>query len=136
MSLYLCLCYPLAALVISAHSKIWGDLMAYNEKLAECIRRQLSNRTDVVERKMFGGLAFMVRGHMCCGVVGDELMARVGPAGYEAALKEEHVRKMDFTGKPLRGMVYVASPGIASAKQLGRWIERGLQFVLTLPEKK
>jgi TfoX/Sxy family transcriptional regulator of competence genes len=110
--------------------------MAYNEKLAERIRRQLSNRADVVERKMFGGLAFMVRGHMCCGVVGDELMARVGPAAYEDALRVKHAREMNFTGKPLRGMVYVAAPGIASAKQLGVWIERGLQFTLTLPEKK
>ena len=94
--------------------------MAYNEKLAERIRRQLSDRTDVVERKMFGGLAFMVRGHMCCGVVGDELMVRVGPAAYEAALEEKHAREMDFTGKSLRGMVYVAAPGLASAKQLSR----------------
>lgn len=110
--------------------------MAYSEKLADRIRQQLSNRTDVVERKMFGGLAFMVKGHMCCGVVGDELMVRVGAEGYEAALKEKHAREMDFTGKPLRGMVYVGAPGIATAKQLGKWVERGLQFVLTLPEKK
>ena len=110
--------------------------MAYNEKLAERIRRQLSDRTDVVERKMFGGLAFMVRGHMCCGVVGDELMVRVGPEAYEATLKEKHAREMDFTGRPLRGMVYVAAPGITSAKQLGKWVERGLRFVLNLPEKE
>jgi TfoX/Sxy family transcriptional regulator of competence genes len=110
--------------------------MAYNEKLAERIRRQLSDRTDVVERKMFGGLAFMVRGHMCCGVVGDELMVRVGPEAYEVTLKEKHAREMDITGKPLRGMVYVAAPGIASAKQLGRWVKLGLQFTITLPEKK
>lgn len=110
--------------------------MAYNEKLAERIRRRLSDRTDVVERKMFGGLAFMVRGHMCCGVVGDELMVRVGPTGYQAALKENHAREMDFTGKPSRGMVYVAAPGLASTKQLGKWVERGLQFALTLPEKE
>ncbi len=110
--------------------------MAYNDKLAERIRRRLSSRADVVERKMFGGLAFMAPGHMCCGVVGDELMVRVGPEAYEAALKEQHAREMDFTGKPLRGMVYVAAPGIASAKQLAKWVERGLQFTLTLPEKK
>src|SRR5262249_17880170 len=110
--------------------------MAYNEKLAERIRRQFSTRTDVVERKMFGGLAFMVRGHMCCGVVGDELMVRVGLEGYKSALKEKHVREMDFTGRPLRGMVYVAAPGLASAKQLGKWVERGLQFALNLAEKK
>lgn len=110
--------------------------MAYNENLAERIRQQLSNRTDIVERKMFGGLAFMGRGHMCCGVVGDELMLRVGTEAYGAALKEKHAREMDFTGKPLRGMVYVGAPGIATAKQLGKWVERGLHFVLTLPEKK
>ncbi len=110
--------------------------MAYDEKLAERIRQQLSARTDVVERKMFGGLAFMVRGHMCCGVVGEELVVRVGPANYEAALKEKHAREMDFTGKPLRGMVYVAAPGLTRAKQLGKWVGRGLQFILTLPEKK
>lgn len=78
----------------------------------------------------------MVRGHMCCGVVGDELMVRVGAEAYEAALEKNHVREMDFTGKPLRGMVYVAAPGLASAKQLGKWVERGLQFVHTLPEKR
>jgi TfoX/Sxy family transcriptional regulator of competence genes len=110
--------------------------MAYSNKLAERIRRRLSDRTDVVERKMFGGLAFMVRGHMCCGVVGDELMVRVGPEAYVAALREQHAREMDFTGKPLRGMVYVAAPGLSSAKQLGKWVERGLQFALNLPEKK
>jgi TfoX/Sxy family transcriptional regulator of competence genes len=124
------------ALVISTRFNIWRDVMAYNEKLAKRIRLQLSDRTDVVERKMFGGLAFMVRGHMCCGVVGDELMVRVGVEYYEAALKEKHAREMDFTGKPLRGMVYVAAPGLASAKQLGKWVERGLQFTLNLPEKK
>ncbi|MFN0087161.1 MAG: TfoX/Sxy family protein [Blastocatellia bacterium] len=110
--------------------------MAYSEKLAGRVRRQLSDRADVAERRMFGGLAFMVRGHMCCGVVGEELMVRVGPEAYEAALRQAHAREMDFTGKPLRGMVYVAAPGLASARQLGKWIERGLQFVLTLPEKK
>jgi hypothetical protein len=73
---------------------------------------------------------------MCCGVVGDELMVRIGPEAYKAALKEKHAREMDFTGKPLRGMVYVAAPGLAYTKQLGKWVERGLRFILTLPEKK
>jgi TfoX-like protein len=73
---------------------------------------------------------------MCCGVVGDELMIRVGPEAYEAALKEKHAREMDFTSKPLRGMVYVAASGLTSAKQLGKWVERGLNFAINLPEKK
>ena len=113
--------------------------MAYNEKLAERLRQQFTARPEsaaVTERKMFGGLAFLVRGHMCCGIVGDELMVRVGLDGHEAALQEKHARPMDFTGKPMRGMVYVAKPGIATAKQLGKWVERGLQFVQTLPAKK
>jgi TfoX/Sxy family transcriptional regulator of competence genes len=110
--------------------------MAFDEKLAERIRQRLADRKDVVERKMFGGIAFMVRGHMCCGVVGEELMVRVGPVGYEGALKEKYTREMDFTGKSMRGMVYVAAPGVASAKHLSYWVDRGLQFVLTLPEKE
>src|SRR5262245_51012954 len=109
--------------------------MAYDEKLAERIRQNFSGRRDVIERKMFGGLAFMVRGHMCCGIVGDELMVRIGPENFEAALSEKHVREMDFTGRPLRGMIYVAAPGLASNKQLAKWIDRGLQFVTSLPKK-
>jgi len=126
----------IASTIPTRHRSDRRDLMAYNEKLAERIRKQFSDRSDVVERKMFGGLAFMVRGHMCCGVVGDDLMVRVGLAGYKSALKEKYTREMDFTGKPMRGMVYVAAPGLTSTKQLGKWVERGLQFALTLPEKK
>jgi TfoX/Sxy family transcriptional regulator of competence genes len=110
--------------------------MAYNENLAERVRQQFSDRGDVAERKMFGGLAFLVRGHLCCGIVGDELMVRIGPEAYEATLRHKHVRPMDFTGKPMRGMLYVTAPGFATAKQLSKWVGAGLRFVLTLPEKK
>lgn len=89
----------------------------------------------MVEKKMFGGLSFMVKGNMCCGVVGDELMARVGPDGYEAALKRPHARPMDFTGKPLKGFVYVAPEGFADRADLEGWIGLALNFVETLPAK-
>ncbi len=109
--------------------------MAYDERLAGRIRDVLANRGDVVEKKMFGGLAFMVKGNMCCGVVGDELMARVGPDGYQAALKRPHARPMDFTGKPLKGFVYVAPEGSAAPDALESWIGLALEFVETLPAK-
>lgn len=84
---------------------------------------------------MFGGLAFLVRGHMCCGVVADRLMLRVGPDAYEKVLKMPQVREMDFTGRPMRGMVYVEPPGLSPDAKLREWIGRGVDFVLSLPAK-
>lgn len=109
--------------------------MAFDERLAQRVRGFLAERADAVERKMFGGLAFMVNGHMCCGVVAEDLMVRTGPDAYERALGEKHAREMDFTGRPLRGMVYVAPAGTASDRQLAGWLERGLAFVNSLPPK-
>jgi hypothetical protein len=85
---------------------------------------------------MFGGLCFMVSDHMCCGVINDTLMARVGPKQYEECLKLKHVKEMDFTGKPLKGMVYVQAQGVADDRELERWVDRCLEFVRSLPEKK
>ncbi|MEZ5312786.1 MAG: TfoX/Sxy family protein [Thermoanaerobaculia bacterium] len=109
--------------------------MAVDEVLASRVRRILSRRLDVEERRMFGGLAFLVRGHMCCGVVADRLMLRVGPDAYEKLLKMPHVREMDFTGRPMRGMVYVEPPGLSPDAKLREWIGRGVDFVLSLPAK-
>ena len=109
--------------------------MAFDEGVAERLREVFANRKDVVEKKMFGGLAFMVSGHMCCGVVNDTLMARVGPDLYDAALKKPHARKMDFTGKPLKGFVYVAPQGFESDEDLLDWVELCVKFVTTLPPK-
>ncbi len=101
--------------------------MAYDEVLAERIRTALRGRDDVVEKKMFGGLTFMVAGRMACGVVHDDLMVRVGREGHDDAIAEPHVRPMDFTGKPMRGMAYVAPAGVATDDDLRRWVDRGVR---------
>ncbi len=109
--------------------------MAYDEGLAQRIREALEDRTDVSEKKMFGGLAFLLSGNMCIGVVKGELMVRVGPHGYEEALRQPHARKMDFTGRPMKGFVYVACNGFESDADLRRWISQGVRFAGSLPRK-
>jgi TfoX/Sxy family transcriptional regulator of competence genes len=109
--------------------------MAYDEGLAQRIRELLEERRDVLERRMFGGLAFFVRGNMCVGVVKDELMVRVGPEAYEEALDRPHARAMDFTGRPMKGLVFVAEPGFESDRALRAWVERGVAFAASLPAK-
>lgn len=109
--------------------------MAYDEGLAERIRGVLDERSDVTEKKMFGGVAFMLGGNMCVGVVGDELMVRVGPDAYDACLEQPHAREMDFTGKPMRGMLYVGEAGIEEDAGLDAWVGRGVAFSGALPPK-
>ena len=109
--------------------------MAYSRELAERTRAALTPSRRIEERRMFGGLAFMVNGHMCCGIVGEELMVRVGPDLYEPSLAQPHAREMDFTGKPLKGMVYVGRQGLVTESQLGAWVQRGLAYVSTLPAR-
>ena len=109
--------------------------MAYDERLADRIRAVLGKRTDVSERKMFGGLAFLVGGHMCVGIVGKDLMVRVGKEAFEEAVRAPHARRMDFTGTPSKGMVYVAPAGLKTAPALRSWVEKGITLVATLPER-
>lgn len=109
--------------------------MAYSEDLAERIRPLLADRGDLTERKMFGGLAFMLNGNMTCGVTGDELMARVGAEHTEAALAEAHTRPMDFTGKPMKNIVYVEPAGIETDDQLAGWVDACAGYALSLPAK-
>jgi TfoX/Sxy family transcriptional regulator of competence genes len=109
--------------------------MAFDQTLAERVRNAFPPDVPVEEKRMFGGLALLVRGHMCCGVLDDRLMIRIAPDHYEAALREPHVKVMDFTGRPMRGFVYVAPPGIASDADLRRWVSRGLDYVSMLPPK-
>ncbi len=110
--------------------------MAYDEELATRIRNRLDDPLGVSERKMFGGVAFMVYGNMCVGIVGRDLMVRLGQAEYEKALTEPFVRPMDFTGKPLKGFIYVDADGIETDKQLDVWLNRARAFVSTLPPKE
>jgi TfoX/Sxy family transcriptional regulator of competence genes len=109
--------------------------MGYDEGLAERLRDALAERSDVSEKKMFGGLCFLLGGNMCAGIVGDELMVRVGKDAYEEALAEPHAREMDFTGKPLRGMIYVACAGFEDDSDLAAWVQRGIDFAGSLPPK-
>jgi TfoX/Sxy family transcriptional regulator of competence genes len=109
--------------------------MAYDEGVAERLREALGDEQGIVEKKMFGGIAFMDRGNMVCGVVGEELMVRVGPEGYEDALARAHARPMDFTGRALKGMVYVGTEGFECDEDLDAWVARGTGFTKTLPAK-
>jgi hypothetical protein len=99
--------------------------MAYDERLANRIRRVLAERSDFTERKMFGGLAFFCQGRMCCGIVGNDLMVRVPIDEFDAALRSRYARPMDFTGKPLKGFVYVSPRGVPTAAALRAWMARG-----------
>ena len=109
--------------------------MAYDEGLAERIRGLLDERSDVSEKRMFGGIAFMVRGHMAVGVVKDDLMIRVGPEAYDALVREPHARRMDFTGRPMKGFVYVASTGLETDAALQIWVGHGVRYAASLPAK-
>ena len=95
----------------------------------------MQDRPGITEKKMFGGLCLLARGHMFVGIVGEALMARVGPAAYEKALRRPHARVMDFTGRPMKGYVFVDPPGYEEDRDLKRWVEESLKFVKTLPEK-
>lgn len=110
--------------------------MSHDENLARRIRALLSDRDDVAEKKMFGGLCFMVAGAMCCGLTKSDFMVRVGPDQYDDALTQPHARPMDFTGRPLKGMVYVAPEGLRRDAALAKWVQRGVRFVTSLPAKK
>jgi TfoX/Sxy family transcriptional regulator of competence genes len=108
--------------------------MAYDEKLADRVRELLPPGDVVSERKMFGGLAFMLGGHMFCGVVKDTLMARLGPDAAESALDEPHVRPMDFTGRPMKGMVFIEPAGL-NGPDLERWVSAAAEHARALPPK-
>ena len=109
--------------------------MAYDEGLAERIRGVLEGQSGLSEKRMFGGVAFLVRGHMSVGIVGDKLMVRVGPEGHDRMIREPHAHAMDFTGKPMNGFVYVEPSGYESDVDLRRWVDRGVTYALSLPDK-
>ena len=114
--------------------------MPFDEQTAHRLRSVLAEELSdcdvkIEDKRMFGGFAIMVNGHMCCGVVGQDLVIRVAANEYEEALSQPHARPMDFTGRPMRGFVYVDPGGIRNNTRLKAWIRRSLHFVLSLPSK-
>jgi TfoX/Sxy family transcriptional regulator of competence genes len=109
--------------------------MAYSKALAERIRQQLARRRNIEEKRMFGGVGYLLDGNMCVGVWKESLVVRVGPNEYQAALREPFVSEFDITGRPMTGWVLIGREGVADDDQLYDWIERSLRFARTLPSK-
>jgi TfoX/Sxy family transcriptional regulator of competence genes len=114
----------------------YGQAMAFDEGLVERIRDMVSDEPGLSERTMFGGLCFLANGNMCFGIVDSEIMVRVGPDAYDVALCEPHARQIDFTGRSMRGMLYVDEQGISEDDALAEWLRRGLDFAQSLPSKR
>jgi TfoX/Sxy family transcriptional regulator of competence genes len=110
--------------------------LAYDEFLAARIRAALSGKPGLKEKKMFGGVGFLLDGNMACGVHKDVLIVRTGPERYAEALAHPHTHPFDMTGKPMTGWVTVSSVGFASEEDLLFWLRQGVDFTLTLPPKK
>jgi TfoX/Sxy family transcriptional regulator of competence genes len=110
--------------------------MAFDEGLAERVRALLDTRSDVEDKRMFGGIAFLVAGNMACGVMRDELMVRVGAdCASELIASEDGARAMDMKGRPMRGWVLVAPEATADDGDLERWVRRGESYAASLPPK-
>ena len=108
--------------------------MAYNLKLAERIKGELDG-VPFVEKKMFGGVGYLVHGNMACGVYKDGMIVRVDPTKHTTLLKKAHTRVFDITGRPMKGWLMVDPDGYKTAKQLSAWVKEGVEFALTLPAK-
>jgi hypothetical protein len=111
-----------------------GVRMAYNEKLAKRIREEFGE-IPFVEKKMFGGVGFLILGNMACGVYKNDMIVRVSPEKHEKLLKKNHTKIFDITGRPMRGWLMVEPEGCKAAKQLSAWVKEGVEFALTLPAK-
>ena len=109
--------------------------MSMNEGIAAKVRTELNNYPGVVEKRMFGGIGFMVNGNMACGVNGSDLIVRVGPDKSAEALARPHTKVFDMTGHPMTGWVKVSPEGFASEQELRAWVKQGLDFAFTLPPK-
>ena len=109
--------------------------MAYDEGLAQRVREELKELPGFVEKKMFGGIGYMLHGNMACGVNGEDLIVRVGPEEYENALVEPRTRPFDMTGRPMKGWVVVDAAGYAADEDLRAWVQQGIAYALSLPAK-
>ena len=109
--------------------------MAFDELLADRIREALGDRSGIKEKRMFGGLAFLLNGNMAVGIVGDRLMIRFDKTAHEFVLSHRHVSPMDFTHRPMRGFAFVEKQGIATDEQLGQWVGFACDYAGALPSK-
>ena len=110
--------------------------MAYDEELADRVRAELKGTKNLVEKKMFGGVAFLLRGNMCVGVHKDAMIVRLDADATDPALKEKHTRVFDLTGRPMKGWILVDAAGTKTASGLARWVARSKAFAASLPSKK
>ena len=110
--------------------------MPFDEGLAQRVRELLAEQAGLSEKRMFGGLAFLLEGNMCVGIVKDELMVRVGPDAYGDLVRQPSAREMDFTGKPMKGLVFVEPEGLESDADLRRWVGHGLAYASALPGRR
>ena len=109
--------------------------MAFDDRLAGRVRKRLGKKDGVSEKKMFGGLAFLVNGNMCVGVHQEELIVRLDPEKTDAALAEPHTRIFDITGRPMKGWILVGPAGLEGDAALGKWIRMGMAYASSLPKK-
>jgi TfoX/Sxy family transcriptional regulator of competence genes len=109
--------------------------MAYDEGLAHRVRDIMNEEPGLVEKKMFGGVGFMLNGNMACGVNKDDLIVRVGPDRYEQTVIQPHARPFDFTGRPMKGWVMVGPDGVSAEDDLKNWVTQGITFARSLPPK-
>ncbi len=109
--------------------------MAYDKKLAQRVRNLLHEEPGYSEKKMFGGVCYLLHGNMACGIIEGDLIVRIGPKGYQSALKLPHTRKLDITGRDMKGWVMVSRQGHDSNQNLAQWVKKGMEFSRTLPPK-
>ncbi len=110
--------------------------MAFNDELATRIRKRLGKRPGLTEKRMFGGLAFLLHGNMCCGVHGQEMIVRLDPEDTNRALKQPHTRVFDLSGgRPMKGWILVQPPGLARSDGLAKWVTTSLKYAASLPPK-
>jgi len=110
--------------------------VAYDEKLAERVRKLLAKRKVIAEKKMFGGVAFLLNGNMCCGIHGEEMIVRLNPDETDQALAKPHTRTFDMTGRPMKGWILVKPAGVAREDTLAKWVGLGVSYAASLPPKK
>lgn len=109
--------------------------MAFDDRLADRVRKQLGKRAGLSEKKMFGGLAFLLNGNMCCGVHGGELIVRLDPEATAAALTRPHVRVFDLSGRPMKGWILVGPAGLGNEQALAGWVRTAVEYASALPKK-